>query len=111
MDNLEKKERLADQYIQNNQRDGAIDLLFELIKDYARKKNFVKAEALRDKIMEVDELALTELVKSDEIIEAEKSEAVNPDRMKLWEKVFEGLSNSERNAIYFAMQDMKLESG
>ena len=75
MDELSHQEELIDQYVKENNKEAAVKLLFDLIVSYAKKKNFEKAETLREKLFEVDSMALNEIIKSGDIIEEEKTES------------------------------------
>ncbi|MBC2716380.1 MAG: cyclic nucleotide-binding domain-containing protein [Desulfobacteraceae bacterium] len=106
-----KREALADQRINQKDTEGACKLLFDLIVEYAREKNFVKAEALHEKLYETDPMALTEIVRSSEIIEEEKSESLDREHIEIWSKLYEPLSTAEGNALYYLMKSKKFQSG
>lgn len=107
---LAEKEKQVQTLIAQDQKDAAVKLLFELIVEYARSKNFEKAEMLRDKLMEVDAMALTEIIQAGDIIDAEKSEAIDLDHKKIWSELYQGFSEGEGNAFYFALKEAKLQS-
>ncbi len=102
MDNLINKESLAEKYIAENDAEKAVKLLFDLSVHYARNKNFLKAEALRNRLIEVDSMALTEIITSGEIIEEEKSSSVDKEYIKLWEPLYSTLNTEEINTLYYA---------
>ena len=106
-----KREALVDQSISQNDIEGACKLLFDLIVDYAKEKNFKKAEALHEKLYETDPMALTEIVRSEEIIEEEKSESVDREHLEIWTGLYALLSTSERNALYYSMKSKKFQAG
>lgn len=108
---LLQKESLVEQYVQQNDAQAAVKLLCELIESYAREKDFEKAEALHDKLYQTDPMALTEIVRAGEIIEAEKSEALDPEHIELWPDLYNNLNTKEANALYFAMQPATFEPG
>ena len=103
MNDLAKQERLIDTYVQQQRTEEAVELLFQLIVNYAKAKNFVKAEALREKLFEIDSMALTQIIKSAEIIEEEKSEAVDSSHMDIWSDFYKNLTTEETNIFYFAL--------
>ncbi|QTA79492.1 Cyclic nucleotide-binding and PilZ domains-containing protein [Desulfonema limicola] len=100
---LAKQERLIDTYVQQQRTEEAVELLFQLIVNYAREKNFIKAEALREKLFEIDSMALTQIIKSAEIIEEEKSESVDSNHMDIWSDFYKNLTTEETNIFYFAL--------
>ena len=104
------KEKLLETYIKENKKDLAVDLLFELITQNAKAKNFSKAEALREKLFEVDSMALSAIVKSGEIIEAEKIAAVDPVHRDTWARLYEKLTKEESIALYYEMKTATFEA-
>ena len=74
MDTNLRLEQLVDQHIAENKIEAAVSTLYRLIVTYAKEKNFTKAELLREKLYEIDSMALNEIISSAEIIEQEKSE-------------------------------------
>lgn len=101
-DSIEKlieKEKQVDRYIQNGRKDLAVTLLYDLIISYAQIKNFSRAEDLREKLMRVDSMALSEIVNSAEIIEEKKSEIIDARQCELWNPLFRLLTTEESNAV------------
>lgn len=103
-------EELLDTYIKENKKDLAVDLLFELITQNAKARNFPKAEALREKLFEVDSLALDAIVKTGEIIEAEKIAAVDPVHREIWAHLYADLTKEESIALYYDMKTATYEA-
>ena len=110
MDDPTTKENLLETYIKENKKDLAVELLFELITQNAKARNFSKAEALRAKLFEVDSLALNAIVKSAEIIEAEKIAAVDPIHLDTWSHLYEILTREETIALYYEMKSAAYEA-
>ncbi|RLC31267.1 MAG: hypothetical protein DRH32_04505 [Deltaproteobacteria bacterium] len=106
MTDLLQQEKQVDEYIARNNTDAAVKLLYSLIVQYAMAKKITKAEALREKLFEVDAMALTEIVNAAEIIEKEKSELLNRDKqhMSIWADLYDGLTQEEANALYLALE-------
>ena len=103
-----ESEELVDQYIGNNDTNAAVKLLFKLVVQSAREKNFTKAEQLRERMLEVDPMALDEIISSAEIIEEEKSQALDPIHMQIWSKLYDRLNTEEKNELYFSLQNAVL---
>ena len=103
-DDLTQQIKLVDQHVQQNDTKSAVKILFDLIVKYAKEKDFSKAELLREKLLEVDPMALTEIVKAGEIIEEEKSESIDQDHLAFWKKIYDTFNNEEANALYYAMK-------
>lgn len=106
-----KREALVDQCIAQEDNDGACKLLFDLIVEYAQEKNFEKAESLHEKLYETDPMALTEIVRSSEIIEEAKSESVDREHLEIWSNLYGSLSTAEGNALYYSMKSKMFQAG
>ena len=106
MINHEESEKLVSQHIANGDTDAAVQLLFKLIVQCAGEKNFIKADELRDRLLEVDPMALDEIISSAEIIEEGKSQALDPIHMQIWSKLYDMLNTEEKNELYFSTQDL-----
>jgi CRP-like cAMP-binding protein len=102
MENMSEKEQLVENYLDQGNKEAAIKLLFELVVDYVKEKNFEAAEAMRSRIFEIDSMALNEIIRSGEIIEEEKSRTIDRGHRQIWAKLYDSLSTEEANALYFA---------
>jgi len=100
-------EKLIEQYLRESNQQAAVDLLVELIVKSAREKNFDRAEELRDKLFEVDSMAVNEIVKTGEVIEAEKGKAIDKDHLAQWADFYDNLTAEETNALFYAMRPVK----
>ncbi|MCU0598396.1 MAG: cyclic nucleotide-binding domain-containing protein [Desulfobacterales bacterium] len=107
----EKLESLVNEYVEQKNSDKACELLLDLIRDYAVEKDFNKAEALLNKIYDVDPMALNEIVRAGEIIEAEKSEGLDREHLEIWPGLYGSLTTSEANALYYSMKPKVFEPG
>lgn len=108
---LKEKEKMVDQYIARDKREEAVKLLFDLIVSHARNKNFEKAEALNEKLYNVDPMAITEIVRAAEAIEEARKQGLDSDHLQLWARLYESLSNEEGNALYYAMEALDFAPG
>ncbi|MHC1725043.1 MAG: cyclic nucleotide-binding domain-containing protein [Syntrophobacteraceae bacterium] len=105
MGSLEDQERLVEHYLAQNNKEAAVKLLFELIVVCAKDRNFVKAEALRNRIIEIDPMALEEIIRSGEIIEREKDESIDKGHREIWSKLYGLLNAEEATTFYFALEN------
>lgn len=97
-------EKLIEQYLQENNKEAAVQLLVSLIEKNARENKFDRAESLRDRLFEVDAMALNEIVKTGEIIETEKNSAINQDHLIIWADLYSKLTLEETNALFYGMK-------
>jgi hypothetical protein len=106
--NFPEMEKRAEELIQQEQVESAVKLMYEIIVAFAKAKDFNKAEAWREKLMEVDSMALSEIVNSAEIINAEKLEAIDEDHKKIWATLYNSLTQEEGNSLYFGTKALEL---
>ena len=109
MGNNDESEKLVDQHITDGDTNAAVKLLFKMIVQSAKEKNFSKAELLRERMLEVDPMALDEIISSAEIIEEGKSQSLDPIHMQIWSKLYDMLDTEEKNEFFYSMQDSILE--
>lgn len=105
MDSVSEQETLIDQYLSEGNQDAAVKSLFDLIVECAKRKDFLKAEALRDKLLEVAPMALNEITKSADIIDEEKSGSIDEVHHENWSGLYGILTPEEGNDLYFAMKE------
>ena len=110
MTNMNESEKKVEQLIAEGDGDAAVKLLYEMIIRCAREKNFEQAEKLRERLLEVDPMALNEIISSAEIIEEEKTQSLDSIHMEIWSKLYDVLSTEEKNALFFALKETSLDS-
>lgn len=106
---LANREKEADALAEKGDKDAAFKLYLELIAGQASKQDFEKADALKDKMAEIDSMALTEIYKAEEIIEKEKAKFIDEDYLKQWDVIYGQLSPDETNALFYAMKPESFE--
>jgi len=102
-----RHEQLIEQYLQEDKIEAAVQLLVELIGKSAREHNFDQAEGLRDRLIEVDSMAVNEIVKTGEVIETEKGDAIDKDHLAIWADFYESLTAEETNVLFYGMKQAK----
>ncbi|WP_456386662.1 HEAT repeat domain-containing protein [Desulfolithobacter sp.] len=89
--------------------DKAKKKLVDLILTCARNHDFANAERLRDRIYEIDPLALKEIIRTGEIIEQEKADAINKDHLEVWADLMDELTSEEFAAIYHELEERNFQ--
>ncbi|MEE4166328.1 MAG: cyclic nucleotide-binding domain-containing protein [Desulfocapsaceae bacterium] len=89
----------------------ALTLAMELIEKSAKNKQFALAEELRDLLIQVDSMALKQIVRAAEIIEEEKQASISSDHLEVWKNLVEVLAPEEFSALYHAMVLKKYGNG
>lgn len=105
-DDLFFQQKQVEELLVKDKKDDALQLLFDLIVKQARAGNFKQAETLRDRLIEIDEMALTQIIKAAEVIEAEKTSAIDPEHLKRWAELYNKLTAEETNALYHSLEEI-----
>lgn len=108
---LEEKEKHARELIEQNRKDDAVKLLFELIVSHADSQNFDKADELRQTLLDTAPMALTEIINSGEIIDDRKSKGIDPGFKQIWASFFDAFSPEEANGFYYSLTTIKVPPG
>lgn len=111
MQDRDLKEKEVDRLVGANDLPGAVKLLVALIEQQVTDRNFPAAEALRERLIAVDDMALAEIIRTAEIIEAAKSSALDRDHLALFPTLYANLNAEETNALFFGMRAEKAEAG
>lgn len=70
----------------------------------SRARNFTLAEELHENLVATDPMALREIIKASGIIEDEKTAGIDQVHLALWGKLYDSLSDEERNCLYYSMK-------
>ncbi len=89
----------------------AIALIMQQITGHAKKKDFQRAEQLRDWLMQIDSMALTESIRAAEIIEEEKSASISNEYLSIWKELQSVLSPDEFASLYHATTQRNYADG
>lgn len=84
-------------------KDAAKEVLVQLVEKMAHLKRFAEAEALRLRLIDIDPMALAEIIKTAEIIEEAKSNAIDKDHILIWSDLYDLLTTEEFNAFYHSL--------
>ena len=101
---IRKLEQSVKELVSQGDLEKAGQKLFANAVTAARDKDFNSAELLRDKLLEINPLALSEVIRLGEIIEEEKSSSINNHHIALWSELYEKMTTEEFNGLYYAMK-------
>lgn len=110
MDDYSLRESLVDTYVAQDDTKAAVGLLFELIIECARRKDFGRAEGFRARMMDVDPFALTEIIQSGEIIEEAKRQSIDGEHAALWSDLHAVLTPEEGSAVYLGLKTLTIDA-
>jgi CRP-like cAMP-binding protein len=106
---IREPEDRVEHYLTSGESDKAFALLYKLAVASAKKKDFAASETFRDRLYEIDSMALSKIVEVNEIIEAEKDKAVTSNDRNLWSPLFEGLSAVQANDFFLCLKKEIIE--
>lgn len=84
--------------------DSAKGMILDLITKVSRMRRFTQAEQLREWLIDIDSMALTDIIKAAEIIEEEKHAAVDRNHLEIWSGLFDVLSTEEFSTFYHGLE-------
>ena len=106
MDDVPEKEKRLEQCIQDDNTGEAVRILLDLVTVNAEKKEFKKAEMYRDRLYDIDAMALSEIIRANEIISEEKSRGIDTSHKKIWGDLYSILTTEEGNSLYSAFEEI-----
>ncbi len=92
------------QLVANGNIGDASDMLYKEAERAAKNKDFRVAEILRDKMLEINPIALAEVLELGELIEEEKSTSISSHHIEIWSELYEKMTTEEFNALYSALK-------
>jgi predicted Zn finger-like uncharacterized protein len=110
-DSVSDEDRRVEQLLAAGDQEGAAKFLLELITQHAGQSDFAKAEMLRDKLYDAVPMALSEIIKANEIIDEQKSKSIDQTHLNTWRKLYEVLESDEASEMYYAMKTSKPKAG
>lgn len=111
MDDSTRQEERLKRALLKNDRKEALEILLDLITASAREKDFGKAEQFRDRLYDIDPMALSIIIRANEIIEEEKTLGVNPTHRELFAGLYDMLTPRQGNALFYALEETTVPQG
>lgn len=104
-------EKWIQDYIAKDDSETAAKLLLDRITKFAKEKEFTKAESLRDQLNHAIPMALSEIVKANEVIEQEMADSMDQAHLEIWTNFYDPLNQSETVTFYHALKRCALDPG
>lgn len=98
------EEREIYAYLKQDKKETAKRELVELIEKTAKLRQFDHAEALRARLIDIDSMALSDIIKAAEFIEEAKSGLIDQDHIIIWSDLYDLLSTEEFNTFYLELK-------
>lgn len=105
-------EKQVEQCVAEDRKEEAVGLLYQAILACAQQRNFPEADRLHARLTQVSPMALNEIINAAEAIDAAKVQAIDTNHREIHAGLYSIFSsNEERNAFYYAMQQISVEPG
>ena len=99
-----KDESLFTKYVKQNT-EATVKMMFESIVRLVEEGAFDRAEVMRNKLIELDPMALTEIIRTGEIIEEGKRERIDSNHLEGWTELYRSLTKEETNTLYYSLKE------
>lgn len=86
------------------------ELEVEIIR-LAKAGDFPEAERLRGVLLENHPMALSAIIATAEVIEEEKTRRIDQDHLAIWDSLYGGLSQEEKNCLFYATKSATVAMG
>lgn len=86
------------------------DQLITKIERAVQAKNFQEAESLREALIEVAPMAISEVIKVSELIEDAMTLAIDKEHVAAWPDLYEPLSQEEKNCLFYSMKSYQMSA-
>jgi CRP-like cAMP-binding protein len=97
--------------LSNGQKSKAITVVMQQLEISAEQKQFERAERLRELLIQIDSMALMEIIRAAEIIEDAKKSSIGKDHYVIWQQLTEILTQEEFVSLYHAMSQQYYPNG
>ena len=94
----------VNEFLLQGKNELAKEALVKVIGRMARERKFETAEKLREWLIEIDPMALSEIIRAAEIIEEEKVSSIDQSDAEAWSELYDLLSTEEFATLYHAMK-------
>jgi len=85
--------------------------LFLEIQSAVKERDIADAESLREKLIAINPMALSEIIKSAELIEEVKNAGIDKNHLAIWDKLYGALSTEEKNCLYYSLKKVVVPPG
>ncbi len=110
-----KKVKKTEEQIQVLVRAGESQKAGQLIYDQAiasaKIRDFSVAELLRDRLLEINPMALAEVIQLGDFIEEQKNTSLTSQHLEIWRELYEEMTTDEFNELYYALRQENYHKG
>ena len=104
------EEQTARSLLSQGKRDAARRMILDLIVRTARIRRFDQADKLREWMIEVDPMALSDIIRAAEIIDEEKKASIDKSHLDVWANLYQLLTPDEFTNLYHLLEHRRYEN-
>jgi Cyclic nucleotide-binding domain/HEAT repeats len=108
MNDIEKQ---IEWHVKKGEQKEAGSLIFDQAVSHLNKKDYIVAEMLRDRLLQVNPLALSDVIHLGELIEEHKSDSITSHHIEIWNELYEEMTSEEFSTLYYALRLENYEKG
>lgn len=86
-------------------------LVYDVAVAAAQIKDFAVATLLHNRLLEVNPMALEEVVRLGEVIEEQKNSSIASHHLEIWSELYEEMTTEEFNALYHSLRQENYHKG
>jgi CRP-like cAMP-binding protein len=110
MSEVAYRKNKVNHYVEKEDAGARVKFLCDPIAENDGAENVAGAVQIREKPIETDDMALTEILRSGEIIEEEEKGALNEKHKEIWSKLYSILTKAEAEALYNSLKEESIET-
>ena len=110
IEKLPEKKKI-DSLVAENKKAEALKVIMSFIETATQNKQFDKAEALQEWLLQIEPMALAESIRATELIEESKVALIDQDFYLVWKSIVDILTTEEFIALYHAMNCKSYANG
>ncbi|MGB3224772.1 MAG: cyclic nucleotide-binding domain-containing protein [Desulforhopalus sp.] len=108
---VRKTENDIQALVQSGKMEQAGRLIYDQGIAAAKMKDFSVAELLRDRLLEINSMAFSEVIQLGEFIDEQKSTSITSHHLETWSELYEELTTEEFNQLYYSMRQENYHKG
>lgn len=101
----------VDELVAQGNIDAAVDMLDRAVYSFVERKDFWHAKDCYNKLMEVNPMALSEIIRIGGFIDKAAYEGIDPSHLKMWKDIYDDLPRDVASGLYLSMPERYLKPG
>lgn len=97
--------------LRDNRKTEATAYILKAITACARNRQFAEAERLREWLIDIDSMAVGEIIRAAEVIEEEKKASISKEHLRIWQKLIQVIAAEAFSALFHACTVRKYAYG